>query len=226
VEDRDEGRHTPGPEPWWAEQWAFDAWTADGRTGCYAVVTLLPNARQAWYWCALVRPGEPLLSVVDLDQPLPTDGLRLRAGQLWADHVCEAPFAQWTVVNETYAVALDNADEALGRALGDPTPIAFDLEWYATADATARADGYRQAGEVRGVVELRGARLDLDGPAARHHVWGPVDWSTSEGEPTDGARAPVLLAVDGRRVALEHTLTSAGWHRWRHPLMASARPAR
>ena len=37
--------------------------------------------------------------------------------------------------NETYAAALDDPDDALGRAYGMPTPIAFDLEWYATAPA-------------------------------------------------------------------------------------------
>lgn len=216
----DEQRHEPGPDAWWCEQWAFDAWTPDGRTGCYSVVTLVPHHRRAWYWAALVRPDRPLLTVVDLEQPLPVGTLRLRGGQLWADHICEDPLRQWTVSNETYAVALDDPAEALGRALGQPEPVAFDLEWYATADPTPAAgwpDGYEQEGEVHGIIELRGGNLELVGPGRRSHVWGSVDWSAPGGEPLDGVAAPVLLAADGVRTALHHTLSAGGWHRWRRP---------
>jgi hypothetical protein len=216
----DEGRHQPTADPSWCERWWFDAWTSDAGTGCYAEIVILPPRQQAWYWAAVVRAGEPLLSVVDLDQPLPLERLRLRAGQLWADHLCEVPWQQWTVVNETYAVALDDADEALGRGLGTPTPVAFDLEWYATADPTPlpRAEGYRQDGEVHGVIELRGGNLHFEGPGRRGHRWGPLDWTTVEGERAEGVRAPIRLDVDGVAMAIEHVLAADGWHRWRHPL--------
>ena len=70
----------------------------------------------------------------------PTSTSRVRADPfivkgeaLWAEHHCDAAMQQWSIGNETYASAIDDPDEALGRAYGDPTPIAFDLEWYATA---------------------------------------------------------------------------------------------
>ena len=55
----------------------------------------------------------------------------VKAEALWAEHVCDVPFEQWSIGNETYAVELDDPDEALGRAYGARRPIAFDLEWYA-----------------------------------------------------------------------------------------------
>ena len=83
---------------------------------------------------------------------------------------------QWTVGNETYAASFDDPEDALGRGYGIPTPIAFDLEWYATA-AEQRLDaqpdmstGYEQAGVVHGSIEIlgepagrarRGTRLPL-----------------------------------------------------------------
>ena len=54
-----------------------------------------------------------------------------RAHGLWAEHTCVAPMEQWTVANETYAAALDDPDDALGRAYGVPTALSWDLEWYA-----------------------------------------------------------------------------------------------
>ena len=132
-------------------------------------------ARRCWYWSALSRPGAPLLHLVDWEVPLPRPGagLTVRSAGLWADHVCEAPFQQWTVANEAYAVALDDPEDALGRAYGVATPIALDVEWYAAGPASAVPGGYEQRGEVHGVVELGDGPLELDGlPAHRTHRWG------------------------------------------------------
>ena len=83
----------------------------------------------------------------------------VKAHGLWAEHVCDAPMEQWTVANETYAAALDDPDDALGRAYGVPSAVAFDLEWYAGGagrSALPAGDGYEQVGVVHGVVELPG----------------------------------------------------------------------
>lgn len=215
----DEGRHAPGAGRWWQESWWFDFFAADGSFGLCTWLTLLPNQRRAWYWCALVRDGEPLLHVADLDVPWPSTGLTVRSTALWAEHLCEAPFVQWTVTNETYAVALDDADEALGRAYGRQQPIACDLEWYAAGDAERVGDGYRQPGEVHGVIELTGGPLTIETTAARGHSWGDHDWTRAGGDPAvPGRRAPVRLDVDGVAVALEQVVTGDGWHRWWHPI--------
>ena len=89
--------------------------------------------------------------------------------------MCDAPMEQWTVANETYAAALDDPDEALGRAYGMPSAVAFDLEWYATGPPVTlpAGDGYEQDGVVHGIVELPGGPLRLtEVPARRWHRWG------------------------------------------------------
>ncbi len=116
------------------EEWVFAAWTADGATGVVSGHRVV--GRVAWYWAALARVGRPLLHVTDFHVPVRADPFIVKGEALWAEHHCVAPLEQWSIGNETYAASLDDADEALGRAYGDPTPIAFDLEWYATAPPT------------------------------------------------------------------------------------------
>ena len=102
-----------------------------------------------WYWAALVGAGAPLLHVAEWDVPPRARSVPRQGAGLWAEHSCDAPMEQWTIANETYAAALDDPDEALGRAYGVPTAVAFDLEWYATAPAPhGRGDGLR-AGRCR-----------------------------------------------------------------------------
>lgn len=97
----------------------------------------------------------------------------LKAHQLWAEHLCEVPMEQWTIGNECYAAALDDPDEALGRAYGTAQPIAFDLEWYATAPAQPIDHGYVQDGVVHGIVEGVPDHPQLtEVPARRWHRWG------------------------------------------------------
>jgi hypothetical protein len=215
----DEQRHAPGPEPLWSELWQLDWWAPDGSAGGTSCHVLLPNLGRAWYWAAVVREGSPLLSVVDLDQPLPVGTLRLRGGQLWADLACEAPFEQWTVVNETYAVALDDPAEALGRGYGDPLPVAFDWEWYADAGAELRAPagcvGYVVDGEVRGEIELKGGNLEVHAPGRLTHWWGPRAWFADDGSAAEGLAAPVRLrGPGGATSALHRVLTADGWQEW------------
>ena len=79
---------------------------------------------------------------------------------------------QWTVANETYAVALEDPGEALGRAYGAPSAVAFDLEWYATEGPTPIDAGFTQRGVVHGIIELPGGALRLEEePAQRWRRW-------------------------------------------------------
>ncbi len=201
----DEMRHTSDGQPDWREEWAFWFWSSDGLTGGYTGLTVVGGA--SWYWAALVRPGQPLLHVCDLDGPAlrPGSSLLLKAEGLWADHECEVPFQQWTVTNECYAVALDDPDEVFGRAYGVATPIAFDLEWYATDTPHQVEGGYAQAGAVHAVIELPDGPLHEEFVGYRSHRWGRWLWRSDQ--PADGTRAPLL--VDGVRV--ERRLTARGW---------------
>jgi hypothetical protein len=205
----DEGPHPTSS----AEEWTFSFWAVDGALGVIVLLRLLPVARRSWYWSALVRRDAPLLHLTDWEAPLPRSGagLAVRSSGLWADHICEAPFQQWTVANEAYAVALDDPDDALGRAYGVTAPIALDVEWYAAGPPSAVADGYEQQGEVHGTIELADGRLELDGlPAHRSHRWGD-DLPVPPAEPVVahlGLRAPARLP-DGSVVDL--VLTADGW---------------
>lgn len=193
------------------EEWLFTCWTADATAGIVSGYRIVAPTR-GWYWAALARAGRPLLHVAEWDVPLRSDPLLVKAAGLWAEHICDDPFRQWTVGNETYAAALEDPDEALGRAYGTPTAVAFDLEWYATAAPEGITSGYEQAGEVHGVVEF-GAEpaLHLDGvPAWRAHRWGlglaPVTRPAAVAHV--GLRAPFAFP-DG--TVSDWVLTPAGW---------------
>lgn len=215
-----DGRHSAAT----VEEWVFAAWTVDGALGVISGHRIV--GRTAWYWAALARAGRPLLHITDFEVPVRADPFIVKGEALWAEHTCDDPMAQWSIGNETYASAIDDADEALGRSYGDPTPIAFDLEWYATGPATplepvgdrAAVDvGYEQVGVVHGAVEILGEpRLELtEVPARRWHRWtghptgfGPL--ALPEVRAHAGVRAPFAFP-DGSVSDL--VLTPAGWAR-------------
>jgi len=209
------------------EEWVFAAWTAGGEIGVLSGHRIV--GRRAWYWAALARVDRPLLHVTDFDVPLRADPFIVKGEALWAEHHCVAPFEQWSVGNETYAAALDDAGEALGRAYGDRTPVAFDLEWYATASPTPleppgdRAGievGYEQQGVVHGAIDVLGEpAIELtEVPAHRWHRWVTSDdVSTGLGPLVlpaavahTGVRAPFAFP-DGSTSDL--VLTPRGWNR-------------
>lgn len=204
----DEMRHPEVP----VEEWLFTSWSGPpghqlGLISGYRII-----GTTAWYWAALARSDEPLIHVTEWHVPRRADPLLVKADGLWAEHTCDAPMEQWTVANETYATALDDPDDALGRAYGTPTAVAFDLEWYATAEPTPVESGYEQVGVVHGVVELAGtAGLHLEeAPAHRWHRWGsqlaPV--AIPEAYAHAGVRAPFAFPDD---TCADWALTPDGW---------------
>ena len=91
---------------------------------------------------------------------------------MWADHVCDVPFAQWSVGNEAHGVLLDDPLTAVSKPYGTPVPVTCDVEWYSSAPASEIPHGYEQAGEVDAQIELTEGVLAFEGPAHRAHVWG------------------------------------------------------
>jgi hypothetical protein len=192
-----------------ADEWVFACWLPDGSLGAVSGLRLL--GRSAWYWAALARRGHPLLHVTEWDAPVRADPMIVKAHGLWAEHVCDAPMEQWTVANETYAIALDDPADALGRAYGTPSPVSFDLEWYATGYAVLRPDGYAQEGVVHGTIELAGGPLHLTEAAGRRwRRWG--DELAVLGLPDayahTGLRAPFAFPDGG---LADWVLTPDGW---------------
>lgn len=197
------------------EEWLFTAWTHGGATPGHALGVVSGYrifGRLGWYWAAVARAGQPLLHVTDWAVPRRADPLLVKGDGLWAEHTCDAPMEQWTVANETYATALDDPEDAVGRGYGVPTAIAFDLEWYAAGPPRELPDGYEQQGVVHGIIELAGTTgLHLDeAPAHRWHRWAdqlaPVQ--LGEAYAHTGLRAPFAFP-DG--TVADWVLTPDGW---------------
>jgi hypothetical protein len=202
----DEGRHDDvAVEAWW---W----WGAAGDRTAGLFVGFELRGSRFDYWAGLVREGEPYLYVEELDGTGLRGGLEIKPPQMWADHVCDVPFRQWSVGNEAHGVLLDDPTEAWRRAHGTVVPVTFDVEWYSTADPdpTPSGRGYRQAGEIDARVELLEGVLALEGPAERVHVWGAPYVPASFAMPSDvrGLRAPYRRS-DGTDV--DQVLTTAWW---------------
>jgi len=158
------------------DEWVFAAWTPDGSAGFVSGHRLI--GRRAWYWFALAQDGYPMLHLTEWDVAVRSDPFIVKAPEMWAEHHCVAPFRQWTVGNEGHAAALDDPDEALGRAYGIPTAMAMDVEWYAIGGVTAvdmpSGQGYEQVGVAHGLIELVDRpHLELEEvPAHRWRRWG------------------------------------------------------
>jgi hypothetical protein len=158
------------------DEWVFAAWMPDGSAGFVSGHRLV--GRRAWYWFALAHEGHPMLHLTEWDVKLRSDPFIVKAPEMWAEHHCVAPFRQWTVGNEGHAAALDDPDEAVGRAYGIPTAMAMDVEWYAIGGATALdvpgGHGYEQVGVAHGVIELIDRpNLEFEeAPAHRWRRWG------------------------------------------------------
>ena len=208
---------TDARHPGTVEEWVFGAWTDDGSLGAISGHRIVGST--AWYWAALARAGRPLLHITDFEVPVRSDPFIVKGEAMWAEHVRDAPMEQWTVGNETYAAALDDPDDALGRAYGIPTPIAFDLEWYASAPPTEIDAGYEQLGVVHGAIEILGEpAVELtEVPAQRWHRWvevgapnpfGPIPVPPAAAHA--GVRAPFAFP-DGTSIDLVGTPT--GWRR-------------
>jgi hypothetical protein len=212
LQPADEHLHEPGPDPWWCEQWTFDMVAGDGVGTCTGYC-VLPVQRRAWYWTAVVRPGEPLLHLVELEAPLSRHLLEVRTEGLWAAHVCEAPFEQWTVANELYALALDDPADALGHGRGHLTPVALDAEWYAAGPPEEIEGGYRQAGTVDGVIELSGGPVALEAAAAaRSHRWGVLTAAPPDSSSRlAGAWVPFPLDGPAGPEVLDRVMTDRDW---------------
>lgn len=194
------------------DEWLFAAWLPDATMGLVSGHRLLGGA--AWYWFALVQEGFPLLAITEWDVRVRADPFTVKAPEMWAEHHCVAAFEQWTVGNEAHAVALDDASEALGRSYGVPTPMATDVEWYATAAPVGQADGYVQDGVAHGLIELLDRpHLELvEVPARRWRRWSAA--ASLGPQPLEqvrahtGLRAPFAFP-DG--TISDWVLTRQGW---------------
>lgn len=194
------------------EEWWFGCWAADGSFGLLSAWRIVGNI--GWYWAALARRERPLVHMAEWSVPLRPNPMIAKAHEMWAELECVAPFEQWTIGNELYAISVDDPEDVLGRAHGHVVPFAMDLEWYATspAESLTTESGYVQRGVVHGDIELldTGGLEISEAPAQRWHRWG----TRLEAAPLPragahlGLRAPTRLP-DGTLDDL--VLTADGW---------------
>ena len=200
----DEQRHADvAVEAWW---W----WGLAADRSCGLFVGLELRGRRYDYWAGLVRVDEPYLYIEELDGNDLRSGLEIKPAEMWADHVCDVPFTQWSLGNEAHGVLLDDPEEAWRRAYGTLVPVTFDVEWYASDAPQPVPHGYRQAGEIDAHVELTSGLLSFTGPAERVHVWGAPFMPSSFAMPIApaGLRAPYRRS-DG--IAVDQVLTDRWW---------------
>jgi hypothetical protein len=172
-------------------------------------------------WACCVRPGRPLLTIVEPDLALPR-GLEVRGPGLWVDLQCLVPFDHVTLGVEAFATGLDDPADALGRGWGDRVPFGLDLEWDSEAppgpptgvapgaagpageapgDAFAAVAGYELACRVHGDVLVGDERIEVDARGARRHLWGDtVPWAR---------RWARVLGADGTVRALDPVVADA-----------------
>ena len=183
VEAADEAPHESDSTPDWSESWHFGFFTADASLAGYARITLVPATRQAWYWAALYRRGELLLSVVDTELAAPrlAGSLETRGNGLWADHNCETPLEHWSLGAEAFALGVDNPGELVGSLRGDLVPFGLDLEWETDGPPQwldPSVVGYTMSCRVHGEILVGDEVLDPDIQGTewfgfRRHQWGP-----------------------------------------------------
>ncbi|MSV80520.1 MAG: hypothetical protein F2681_11520 [Actinobacteria bacterium] len=168
--DRDELEHHGAA----AEAWWWWGQSADATVGLF--VGLHVRGQRFDYRAGLWRRGQPFVYIEELGGTGRRAGLELKPPEMWADHMCDVPFGQWSVGNEAHGVLLDDPCDAVVRPYGTPVPVTFDIEWYAAGEAYSVQHGYEQAGEIDAVIELTEGDLRVQGPGRRLHVWGEGSW--------------------------------------------------
>lgn len=207
------------------DEWVFAAWQPHGDLGVISGHRLIGS--RAWYWSALAEAGQDLLHLTEWHVAVrAVDPFIVKAPEMWAEHTVVAAMDQWTIANEAFFVALSDPADALGRAYGRRTPVAMDLEWYATGEAAALASpsvgGYEQRGVVHGEIEImHRPNLELvEAPAYRWRRWGatlgplelaPPIQTSLQTSPGDTLRAPIAFP-DG--TVADWRLGRGGWVSW------------
>jgi len=179
----DEHRHLPGTDRSWGESWYHDFAASDGSYGGWLRLGLYPNLGVAWYWLAIVRPGEPLVLISDTTAACPDRDAPLAVEtDTWSTRwECTEPLMAWRIRSSgrarTYARPADVFDpEHPGD--GD-VDVEVDLEWRGAAvvypyTMTTR---YEQAAWVQGDLSVGGTHVDVYCPGQRDHSWGNRVWS-------------------------------------------------
>lgn len=230
----DERPHPAGPSSAWSETWEWRLVLDDGSLALSVALVRRPSQRRLSYLFALVGRDRATVSVVEHDIAAPRrESLELRASGIWADHICEEPFAHWNLGLEAFGLTLDEPDDAIGDARGIRTPVGLDLEWEDDSPPLplAGSPGYLAAGRAHGEILVGSEEHDVVGAGHRLHRWGNgpslIAWSgrgatASTGiDPSPGVLLGRALADDGTGELVEWTLVSPGDEEGAPPVLSS-----
>jgi hypothetical protein len=179
----DEHRHLPGTDRSWGESWYHDFVASDGSYGGWLRLGLYPNLGVAWYWVAIVRPGEPLVLISDTTAPCPNRDapLAVQTARYSTTWDCTEPLMAWRIRGTGTARTYGNPADVFDPAHpGDgDVDLRYDLEWRGAAVVFpyTQTTRYEQSAWVQGDVSIGGQHVDVYCPGQRDHSWGNRVWS-------------------------------------------------
>jgi hypothetical protein len=155
----DEAPHPAAADLLWNESYYLDFVTADGTAGGYVRLGLYPNWDRAWYWACLVRAGQPAVTIVDHDVPLPGASLAVAGGDFQAGYEVRRPLE-------------------LARATLESARLGLDLQWQTAGGVYGYSlvPRYEIPAAVTGTVRVDGEVIAVSGFGERDHSWGVRDW--------------------------------------------------
>ena len=179
----DEHRHLPGTDPSWGESWYHDFAATDGSYGGWVRLGLYPNLGVAWYWVAIVRPGQPLVLISDTTAPCPGRDapLALETAGYSTSWECTEPLMAWRITGDGTARTYANpADVFVPGHPGDgDVALRYDLEWRGAAVVFPYTETtrYEQSAWIQGDVAVGDDHVEVFCPGQRDHSWGNRVWS-------------------------------------------------
>lgn len=229
VPDDDPYIHPASDDPAWREAWWFVFFDHQRNMHGIAYVYAYPNQDRGTYIFGLWRDGEALHLSRNFDAPISSPEEIDRIGPLSVS--CVAPNEQWRI----------EYDHPEMSAVVDWTAMSptYDWEW---AHLTGSRH-YEQSGKVRGVFEMDGERIELEGFSQRDRAWGARSfgvvqqcWSSRSLFGEDFYSHQSIITVNGRdclfgyvfrdgeiHLVSELDLKIAYGYRWGPPILTEAR---
>lgn len=172
----DERGHDAAGDETWADAWLFDVVDHQASLALSIEFVLWPVTKRVAFHASLLREGQSLISLVDLEAPAPkTPSLEVRAPGLWTDIGIQTALEHLTVDIEAFAVELEDPADVFAGAYGIRTALGCELEWETDADIVAdAARSYQVPCVVHGELLIDELTVEVDGWGWRSHQWGPV----------------------------------------------------
>lgn len=170
------------------------------------VARLAKDGDTASFHAVLFRSDDDPLVLVEVAIPVTNPRWEFRSSGLWVEAVCERPGEHWSYGLEAFALAIDGADELLGRGYGLRTPLGWELDFVVDQTASGEPDDPDPDGG--GGTTIESGRVDglvLTGPGADgERAFAGVGWRVAWDEVDVGRWPSGVPAVGGqpREVAL------------------------